>query len=496
MPKKYKNLINGRWADASSKETIESSNPANDSDIVGIVPSSGKKDIDAAVDAARKAFNSWRLVPAPKRGEIIFKAAEALVKRKAELGKLVTKEMGKVLKEGLGDVQEAIDMAYFMAGEGRRLSGETVPSELSNKDCKSIRVPKGVFGLITPWNFPTAIPAWKIFPALISGNTVVFKPSSYTPVSATVLVDIINSAGLPPGVLNLVHGLGEATGEYLASHKGLDGVSFTGSSSVGAKLASICALSGTEITCEMGGKNPIIIMHDADLSLALEGALWAAFGTTGQRCTAASRIIVHEKVYNKFLALFTAKAKKLRLGDGLKPTTDVGPLINEGQMQRVLRYIDIGKKEGARLMCGGKRAAGGALKKGFFIEPTVFADVAPSMRIAKEEIFGPVVSVIKVKSLKEAIDTANGTDYGLSSSIYTRDVNASAVAERDLNSGIVYINAPTIGAEIQLPFGGIKKSGLGHKEAGGRGGALDTFTTWKVVYRDFSGSLQKAQIED
>ncbi|MBI5642884.1 MAG: aldehyde dehydrogenase family protein [Deltaproteobacteria bacterium] len=491
----FKNLINGKWTGAVSGNTLKSVNPANSDEIVGTVPASGREDVDNAVDAARRAFQKWRLTPAPKRGEILFKAAELLHKNKEELGRLVTREMGKVLPEGLGDVQEAIDMAYYMAGEGRRLSGETVFSELPDKDCKSMRVPLGVFALITPWNFPTAIPAWKIFPSIISGNTVVFKPSSYTPVSAARLVEIIVDAGVPEGVINLVHGAGEDIGEYLSTHPGIDGVSFTGSTAVGTKLARICGELDKEISCEMGGKNPIIVMDDARLDLAVEGAIWGGFGTTGQRCTAASRVIVHKKIYDEFLERFTAAAKRLRLGDGLKPSTDVGPVINEPQMNKVLGYIEIGKKEGARLILGGKRKTDGDLQKGYFIEPTIFSDVTPGMRIAKEEIFGPVVAVIRAEDLSDAIDIANAVEYGLSSSIYTQDVNKSAVAERDLEAGLVYINAPTIGAEIQLPFGGTKKSGLGRKEAGGRGGALDMFTKWKVIYRDFSGRLQKAQID-
>lgn len=495
MPENIKNFINGKWIDAVDGKTLKSINPADTSDTIGIIPRSGQKDIDMAVSAARNAYEKWRLTPAPRRGEIILRAAELLSKRKQGLGELVTREMGKALPEGLGDVQEAIDMAYYMGSEGRRLSGETVPSELPDKDCKSIRVPIGVFALITPWNFPTAIPAWKLFPSLVCGNTVIFKPSSYTAVCAARLVERIAEAGIPPGVLNLVHGTGEETGEYLAAHTGIDGVSFTGSTAVGEKLAKMCSALDKEISCEMGGKNAIIVMDDAKLELAVEGALWGGFGTTGQRCTAASRVVAHKAVYDKFLDMFTKAASKLRLGSGLSRTTDVGPVINESQMQKILNYIEIGKKEGARLAIGGKAYKEGACAKGYFIEPTIFADVNPKMRIAQEEIFGPVVSVIKATDLKDAVRIVNDVKYGLSSAIYTQDVNNSAIAERDLDTGIVYINASTIGAEIQLPFGGTKKSGLGHREAGGRGGAIDMFTRWKAIYRDFSGRLQKAQID-
>jgi len=495
MPIEVKNFINGEWRDSASGESFMSANPADQSEVVGSVSRAGTEDVDLAVGAARAAQKKWRLTPAPKRGEILFRAAETLLRRKDELAELMTREMGKILPEAGGDVQEAIDMAYYMAGEGRRLSGETIPSELTDKDCKSVRVPIGVCAVITPWNFPLAIPAWKIMPALVSGNTVVFKPSSYTPVCASRLVGILHEAGVPAGVVNFVNGSGEETGEYLASHPGIDGLSFTGSTVVGQRLAGICAAMGKKVSCEMGGKNAIIVMDDADLRLALEGALWGGFGTTGQRCTAASRLVVHSSVYNEFLGMFIEAASKMRIGNGLMQKTDVGPLINESQMKKVLDYIEIGKKEGAKLMTGGRRRTEGEHAKGYYIEPTIFSEVEPGMRIAREEIFGPVVSVMKARDLEDAIAIVNGTEYGLVASIYTQDVNNSAIAERELETGIVYVNAPTIGAEIQLPFGGTKRSGFGHEEAGGRGGALDMFTKWKVIYRDFSGSLQKAQID-
>ena len=490
-----KNYINGRWVDSKSGETFRSINPANRDEVIGIVPKSDRKDVDQAVRAAREAYEDWRLTPAPRRGEILFRAAEILLRNKESLGKLETREMGKILSEGLGDVQEAIDMGYYMAGEGRRLSGETVPSELPNKDMKSIRVPVGVFGLITPWNFPMAIPGWKVFPALVCGNTVVFKPSSDTPVCATRLAEALAEAGLPKGVLNLIHGPGGEVGEYLVSHPGVDAVSFTGSFDTGKRLEGICGAIHRIIVAEMGGKNAIIVMDDANLNLAVEGAIWGGFGTTGQRCTAASRIVVHKKVYREFVERFRKAASRLQLGDGLQRETDVGPVINESQFNKILKYIEIGKKEGAKLVLGGKAYQKGNCSKGYFIEPTIFSAVTPEMRIAQEEIFGPVVSVIKAEDLGDAIRIVNGTPYGLSSAIYTQDVNASATAERDLETGIVYINASTIGAEIQLPFGGIKHSGYGRKEAGGRGGALDTYSRWKAIYRDFSGRLQKAQID-
>jgi acyl-CoA reductase-like NAD-dependent aldehyde dehydrogenase len=492
---RIKNYINGKWVDSKSEETFQSINPASKDEVIGVVSRSGREDVDQAVEAAREAYEGWRLTPAPRRGEILFRAAEMLLRNKEALGRLETREMGKILPEGLGDVQEAVDMGYYMAGEGRRLSGETVPSELPNKDMKSIRVPIGVFGVITPWNFPIAIPAWKIFPALICGNTVVFKPSSETSVCAAKFVEILVEAGLPRGVLNLVHGPGGEVGEYLVSHPGIDAVSFTGSFDVGRRLEGLCGNIHRPIVTEMGGKNVIIVMDDANLNLAIEGAVWGGFGTSGQRCTAASRITVHRKIYGAFTEKFQAAASRLRLGDGLRKETDVGPVVNESQFKKVLKYIEVGKEEGAKLILGGKAFQEGDCSKGYFIEPTIFTEVTPGMRIAQEEIFGPVVSVMGAEDLEEAIRIANGTPYGLSSAIYTQNVSYTAIAERDLSFGIVYINSSTIGAEIHLPFGGIKHSGYGRKEGGGRGGALDTYSRWKVIYRDFSGKLQKAQID-
>jgi len=471
-----RNFIGGQWVGARGGKTFDSLNPVDKREVVATAPLSGQKDVDMAVRAARESYAQWRLLPAPRRGEILFRAGELLIGKKRELGELVTREMGKVLAEGLGDVQEAIDMAYYMAGEGRRMQGETVPSELPDKDCKSVREPVGVFALITPWNFPTAIPAWKIFAALICGNTIVFKPSSDTPACAAVLVKVMEEAGVPAGVLNMVCGKGAEAGEYLATHPGVDAVSFTGSCAAGEHIEGLLGKMHRPLATEMGGKNAIIIMDDADLSLALEGVLWGAFGTSGQRCTAASRVVVHEKVCDEFTAMLAKAATKLKLGDGLRKGTDVGPLVNEQQFKRVLDYIDIGVKEGARLVTGGKPRSTGACSHGFFIEPTVFADCTPAMRIAQEEIFGPVVIIIKCSGLDEAISIVNGVRFGLSSAIYSRDVNATAMAERDLQTGIVYINASTIGAEIQLPFGGWRHSGSGHPEAGGRGGALDFYS--------------------
>ena len=469
MPEVIKNYINGEWVDAVQGNTFESNSPADNRDVIGIIPESDISDVDKAVAAARAAFRSWSLTPAPKRGELLYRTAEILSKRKKELGELCCREMGKVMAESLGDVQEAIDMSYFMAGEGRRLQGETVPSELPGKDAKSVRVPVGVFAQITPWNFPTAIPIWKLAPAIVCGNTVVFKPAEQTPVCATRLVEIFEEAGLPPGVLNLVHGFGETVGEPLVRHAEVDGVSFTGSNVVGEHLAVICAEQHKEFVMETGGKNPVIVMDDANLDLAVEGALWGAFGTTGQRCTAASRLIVHDDIYDAFLASFTEKTKQLTIGNGLNLENQVGPIISKEQYDKVLAYIEIGKKEGATLHLDGGAYTEGDCAYGTFIAPTIFTDVNPRMRIAQEEIFGPVVSIIRCSDLEMAIEIANGIAFGLSSAIYSQDVNKTAIAERELDAGLVYINASTIGAEIQLPFGGTKHTVAGPREAGGRG---------------------------
>ncbi len=488
----YKNYIGGRWVEARSGRTFPSVNPAN-GEVLGEVALSGKEDVDAAVEAAANAFDAWRKTPAPRRGEILFRAAETLVRRKEELARLMTQEMGKVLKETRGDVQEAIDMTYYVAGEGRRLFGQTTPSELPNKFAMSVRDPIGVVAAITPWNFPLAIPSWKIMPALIAGNTVVFKPASDTPIVAWHLVSILAEAGLPPGVLNLVCGPGGETGQALVEHPRVALISFTGSTSVGRELGATATGNGKRVSLEMGGKNAIIVLDDADLNLALEGIIWSAFGTSGQRCTAASRIIAQRGIADRLTEMIVARAEQLRLGDGLLATTDMGPIVNATQRKRVHSCVGIGTTEGARLRTGGSIADEGELARGFFYKPTVFDRVQPTMRIAQEEIFGPVTAVITVDSLEEAIAVNNATGYGLSSSIYTRDVNKAFTAMRDITTGIVYVNAGTIGAEVHLPFGGTRGTGNGHREAGEA--ALDVFTEWKTIYVDFSGKLQRAQID-
>ena len=493
MAKSYKNFIRGKWVDAKSGKTFENRNPANWDEVVGTFPLSDKEDVDEAVKIAREAYEQWRLVPAPKRGDILRKVGDIMTARKEEIARLMTREMGKVLLETRGDVQEGIDTAYYAATEGRRLFGYTAPSELSNKANLSWRMPIGVAGIITPWNFPMAIPTWKIFPALVCGNTVVFKPASDTPATATVLVEILAEAGVPEGVVNIVHGGGGKVGMAIVEHADIDLISFTGSTAVGKKISELGGKNLKRVSLELGGKNAQIVMDDARLDLALEGVLWGAFGTTGQRCTATSRLILHEKIHDKFIQMLVDGTKKLRLGDGLKETTDVGPLVNEGQLQTVEEYVKIGKDEGAKVTFGGKRATGGDLDKGWFHEPTILTDVTPRMRVAREEIFGPVLSVLKVKDLREAIEVSNGTKYGLSSSLYTQDLNNAYQAIRDIKAGITYINSPTIGAEAHMPFGGVKETGNGHREGGWT--VYDFFTEWKTVYIDYSGKLQRAQID-
>jgi len=493
VPKVYKNFINGEWVESRSGKAFENRNPANTDELIGMFPLATEDDVYLAVDAAREAYKSWRLVPAPKRAEILFRAAEILLRRKEDLARDMTREMGKVLAETRGDVQEAIDMTYYMAGEGRRQFGQTTPSELPNKFAMSVRQPIGVCAMITPWNFPMAIPSWKIMPALICGNTVVFKPASDTPLSAYNLVQVLTEAGIPRGVLNILTGSGRNVGEPLMKHPDVRVVSFTGSTEIGRVVSTACAADFKHCTLEMGGKNIIIVMDDANLDLAVDGAIWGGFGTTGQRCTAASRVTVHKKVYKEFLDKFTAGAKSLKVGNGLDSSTDMGPCVNEGQLNTVMEYVQIGSNEGARLAAGGHRLESGNFKRGWFHEPTIFADCDPKMRVSQEEIFGPVVSVIPCDNLDHALDIANGVVYGLSASIYTRDVNKSFRALRDIYTGIVYVNAPTIGAETHLPFGGTKQTGNGHREAGTA--AIDFYSEWKTIYIDYSDRLQRAQID-
>ncbi len=483
------NFIGGEWVAAEGGETFESIVPATGETLASF-PRSGAADVDRAVQAAKEAFEAWRLVPAPRRGEIVFRLGELLREHKEELTDLMTREMGKVRAEAGGDVQEAIDMSYYMAGEGRRLFGQTTPSELPDKFMMSVRMPIGVVGAITPWNFPIAIPSWKLCPALVCGNTVVLKPAEDTPFLAERFVELLSDAGVPPGVVNVVHGYGEEAGEELVRHPDVPVITFTGSRETGVAVTKAAADLLKHVHLELGGKNAIIVMDDADVDLAVDGIVWSAFGTTGQRCTAASRVIVHEAVYGELSSKLVAAAEQLRLGPGWEASTDVGPLINRAALEKVAGYTEIGKDEGAKLLTGGEAVAG----DGFFYRPTVFGDVEAGMRIGQEEIFGPTTALIPVKSFEEAVAAANSVSYGLSSSIFTRDVNRAFRAMRDLQAGITYINAGTTGAEVHLPFGGTKDTGNGHREAGQA--ALDVFTEWKSIYVDYSGRLQRAQIDN
>src|SRR5579872_611478 len=489
----YKNLIGGEWVESRSGQTFENQNPANIKDVVGIFPRSNKDDVNDAVDAAKKAFERWRLTPAPRRGEIIFRCAQILQERKEEYARDMTREMGKILKETRGDVQEAIDTAFYMAGEGRRLDGHTVPSELPNKFAMAMRVPLGVVGMVVPWNFPMAIPSWKIFPAIVSGNTCVIKPAEDTPLSTVNLVQSLIDAGLPPGVVNIVHGFGPDAGAPMLDHPDIRAISFTGSSEVGRIVGEAAARNFKPCSLEMGGKNAIIVLNDANVDLAIDGAVWGGFGTSGQRCTAASRVIVQRGVYDQFAEKFVSRARALKVGPGIDEQNDMGPQINQQQIETSRKYVEIGKSEGAKLLAGGNRATAGALADGYFFEPTIFGYATGKMRVAQEEIFGPVVSIIPTDSLEEAVDISNNVAYGLSSAVYTRDVNRAFKCMRDLQTGITYINAPTIGAEVHLPFGGTKATGNGHREGGI--GAIDFYTQWKAIYVDYSDRLQRAQID-
>ena len=500
----FQNYINGKWVEGRNK--FQTINPANE-ELLAEIAQAELSDVGAAVKAATEAFQSWRLVPAPLRGELLFRIGELLKQRKEELARLLTQDMGKVISEARGDVQEAIDMAYFMGGEGRRLLGYTAPVEMPNKFGMAVRDPSGVVGLITPWNFPIAVPSWKIFPALVAGNTIIWKPSPETPAISAAFVKVFEDAGLPPGVFNLLLAPGADVGKALVEHPGVRVLSFTGSTSVGRSIAESAARLNKKLSLEMGGKNAIIVMDDADIDLVTDATLWAAFGTSGQRCTAASRLIVQKGIASKVKESLVERTKKLRLGDGLDPKVDVGPVINKAAMQRIHNYVQIGQNEGARLLIGGSPASAWSVAsvpiresvsesvaKGFFYTPTLFDGVQPGSTLEAEEIFGPVLSIIEVDSLAEAIEVNNRSQYGLSTSIFTQDVNRAFTAMRDIFSGLVYINHGTTGAEIQFPFGGVRGTGNGHREAGQA--ALEVFTEWKSIYVDYSGKLQRAQIDN
>jgi alpha-ketoglutaric semialdehyde dehydrogenase len=493
MTPDFKNFIAGEWCPPSTGAYFDNVNPANRHDVIGRFPRSGVDDVERAVASAQRGFAEWRRTPAPLRGEVLRRVGDLLSARKEALAELMTREMGKPLAETRGDVQEGIDTAYYAAVEGRRLFGHTVPSELRNKWAMSFRRPIGVAGIVTPFNFPLAIPTWKMFPALVCGNACIFKPAEDVPHTGTVLVEILLEAGLPPEVIQLVHGMGETVGAAIVRHPDVPVISFTGSTDTGSKVGEVCGRMHKRLSLEMGGKNAQIVLDDADLDLALEGVLWGAFGTTGQRCTATSRLIVQSGVHDRLVGMLVDRVKGLRLGDGRQAGTDVGPLIHEESVRKVERYVQIGIEEGATLRTGGRRATAGALADGTFFEPTIFTDVRAGSRLEQEEIFGPVLSVIRVASADEAFAVNNGVRYGLSSSVYTRNVEIAFRALSELDNGITYINAPTIGAEAHLPFGGVKQTGNGHREGGWE--VYEFYSETKVGYVDYSGALQRAQID-
>jgi len=502
----FLNYINGKWI--KGRNTFQTINPANE-ELVADIAQAEISDVDAAVDAAKEAFKSWRLVPAPLRGEMLFKVGDILKQKKEELAQLLTRDMGKVIAEARGEVQEAIDMAYFMGGEGRRLLGYTAPVEMPNKFGMAVRDPSGVVGLITPWNFPIAVPSWKIFPALVAGNTIIWKPSPETPAISAAFVKVFEKAGIPAGVFNLIMAPGADVAKALVSHPDVRVLSFTGSTSTGRAIAEAAGKLNKKLSLEMGGKNAIIVMDDANLDLVVDASLWAAFGTTGQRCTAASRLIVQKGIASKIKEALVERTKKLKLGDGLDPNVDVGPVINKAALERIHNYVQLGIKEGARVLTGAsvhpfkyvgdlsvsvRESATESVDKGFFYAPTLFDGVSPGSTLEAEEIFGPVLSILEVESLEEAIEVNNRSQYGLSTSIFTQDVNRAFTAMRDIFTGLVYINHGTTGAEIQFPFGGVRGTGNGHREAGQA--ALEVFTEWKSIYVDYSGKLQRAQIDN
>ncbi len=487
----FQNYIGGKWQPGRAGLTFDAVNPANE-EVLARIQAADVADVDAAVQSASQAFKSWRLTPAPLRGEVLYRIGELLKLRKEELARLLTQDMGKVIAEARGDVQEAIDMAFYMGGEGRRLLGYTAPVEMPNKFGMAVRDPSGVAGIITPWNFPIAVPSWKIFPALVAGNAVVWKPSPETPAISAAFIKVFEEAGLPAGVINLLLAPGAEVGKALVSHPDVRVISFTGSTGTGRAIAESAARLNKKVSLEMGGKNAIIVLDDANLELVVDASLWAAFGTSGQRCTAASRLIVQKGIAPKVKEALVARTKALRLGDGLDPRVDVGPVINKVALERIHGFVEIGQKEGARLLIGGGKADVGG--KGFFYLPTLFDGVLPGTTLEREEVFGPVLSIIEVDSLEEAIEVNNRSQYGLSTSLFTQDVNQAFTAMRDIASGLMYVNHGTTGAEIQFPFGGVRGTGNGHREAGQT--ALDIFTEWKSIYVDYSGTLQRAQIDN
>jgi aldehyde dehydrogenase (NAD+) len=487
-----KNFINGTWVESSSGRSVPNINPANTDEILCYTPLSTREETKSAIAAATAAFPKWKMTPPPVRGKLMFKAMSLLQDRIEEVAVLLTKEEGKILRESRGEVMRAINIMEFTAGEGRRMRGATIPSELPNTFIYTIRQPVGVVGLITPWNFPIAIPVWKIAPALVAGNTVVFKPSTYTPLTAMKLVEIFEEAGFPPGVINMVMGGGKTVGDEIVTNPEVHGISFTGSNVVGYLVNENASRRGIRVQCEMGGKNPLVVLSDADLPLAVEGVVQAGFGSTGQRCTASSRVIVEESVADKFTDLLLARMENIRTGDGMNPQTDIGPSVEENQMNTVMNYIGVGINEGARLIKGGKRMTDHAHAKGYFVEPTLFDNVTPTMRLAQEEIFGPVVSIIRAKDFEHAVEIANGVKYGLSASLYSHDMSKIMRFAELSEVGKVHINSPTIGGEAQAPFGGTKATGIGPRECGSE--VFEFYTEIKTVYIDYTGKKRETNI--
>jgi alpha-ketoglutaric semialdehyde dehydrogenase len=486
------NFIGGRWVDSTSARRVKDFNPADTSEIVAEAPSSTSAEAAAACDAAMQAFEGWRRTPAPVRGQILYKAQRRMEERRQELAEALTREEGKTLGESRGEVQRAINVVEFFAGQARRITGETIPSELPHNFCYTVKQPVGPVAVITPWNFPIAIPIWKIAPALVSGNTVVFKPASLTPLTAALIVEIFEECGLPGGVLNLIYGGGREVGDTVVKHPSIQAVSFTGSNDVGVGLYAAAAARGIKCQCEMGGKNPIVVLGDADLELAVESTIQGAFGSTGQRCTATSRAVVEHSIANEFVERLHARAASLVVGNGLDPTTNIGPSVDDKQLETVLEYVGIGKSEGAKLVRGGDRLADGSRERGYFVAPTIFDHVEPNMRIAQEEIFGPVLSVIRTPDAKSALGVANGVKFGLSASIYTNDVTAMFRFVDDLEAGIIHVNSPTVGGEAHIPFGGMKATGVGLREMGTV--AIDFYTELKVVYVDYTGGKRTGNL--
>ncbi|MBI5516809.1 MAG: aldehyde dehydrogenase family protein [Deltaproteobacteria bacterium] len=486
----FRNHILGRDREPRSGLYLDVVDPSRGT-VLSRFPRSDARDVDEAVAAARGAFPAWASTPAPARGEVLFRAAELLKQRKDAIARVLSREMGKRLEEARGDVQEALDTAWYAGSEGRRLFGRTAPSELREKVGWTVRRPLGVVGVLTAWNFPVAVPSWKILPALVCGNTVVWKPAEEAPESGALFAQCLWDAGLPPGVLNVVHGYGEECGAALVAHPDVQALTFTGSTAVGRLLAESAGRALKRVSLELGGKNPVIAMPDADPELCVDGVLWGAFGTAGQRCTATSRLILVGDVGDRILPALVARARALRLGDPEDPTVEVGPLVSARQRERVHGYVQTGLREGAELLCGGVLPV---TEPGFFYPPTVLDRVARGSTLAMEEVFGPVLAVLRVRDLDEAIAVANEVPYGLSSSIFTRDVNAAFRAVERIEAGITYVNAPTIGAEAHFPFGGVKCTGNGHREGGWA--PYEFFTELKTVYVDYSGTLQRAQIDN